>query len=77
MATLKRIWFDLNPQEKTAWQTFLRAADLTPDEHVDFTVGIFERMTYDGKIMAVPTNFAAACVYYNTEMFADAGVEVL
>lgn len=33
-------------------------------------------MTYDGKIMAVPTNFAAACVYYNTEMFADAGVEV-
>jgi len=33
-------------------------------------------MTYDGKIMAVPTNFAAACVYYNTEMFEAAGVEV-
>ena len=41
-----------------------------------FTEGIFERMTYDGDIYAVPTNFAAACVYYNTEMFADAGVEV-
>lgn len=48
MATLKRIWFDLNPQEKTAWQTLLRAADLTPDEHVDFTVGIFE----DGALLA-------------------------
>ncbi len=48
MATLKRIWFDLNPQEKTAWQTLLRAAELTPDEHVDFTVGIFE----DGALLA-------------------------
>ena len=59
------------------------AADLTDilenqeaDWYASFTDGIFERMTYDGKIMAVPTNFAAACVYYNTEMFADAGVEV-
>ena len=59
------------------------AADLTdilqkdnPDWYGSFTDGIFERMTYDGKIMAVPTNFAAACVYYNTEIFKDAGVEV-
>lgn len=41
-----------------------------------FTEGIFERLTYDGKIMAVPTNFAAACVFYNTEMFEEVGVEV-
>ncbi|MDF2612012.1 MAG: extracellular solute-binding protein family 1 [Lachnospiraceae bacterium] len=41
-----------------------------------FTDGIFERMTYDGKIYAVPTNFAAALVFYNTEMFKNAGVEV-
>jgi len=59
------------------------AADLTDilenqeaDWYASFTDGIFERMTYDGKIMAVPTNFAAACVYYNTEMFEAAGVEV-
>ena len=59
------------------------AADLTDilqnqeaDWYATFTDGIFERMTYDGKIMAVPTNFAAACVYYNTEMFTEAGVEV-
>ena len=45
------------------------AADLTPiltgdeaDWYATFTDGIFERMTYDGKIMAVPTNFAAAYV---------------
>lgn len=59
------------------------AADLTDiltnqeaDWYGTFTDGIFERMTYDGKIYAVPTNFAAACVYYNTEMFETAGIEV-
>ena len=41
-----------------------------------FSGGIFERLTYDGQIMAIPTNFAAACCFYNTEMFAAAGVEV-
>lgn len=59
------------------------AADLTDilqkqnaDWYKSFTDGIFERVTYDGKIYSVPTNFAAACVYYNTEMFKEAGVEV-
>lgn len=42
----------------------------------NFTDGIFERITYDDKIMAVPTNFAAACVFYNTDIFKKAGVEV-
>ncbi len=57
-------------------------ADLTPileaneEWYNSFTDGIFEGMTYDGKIMAVPTNFAAACVYYNTEMFEEVGVDV-
>lgn len=58
------------------------AADLTgilkeqeSEWYATFTDGIFERLTYDGKIMAVPTNFAAACVYYNTEIFTEVGVE--
>ena len=46
------------------------------DWYGTFTDGIFERITYDGKIMAVPTNFAAACVFYNTDIFKEAGVEV-
>lgn len=46
------------------------------DWYNTFTNGIFERMTYDGKIYAVPTNFAAALVFYNTEMFANAGAQV-
>ena len=46
------------------------------DWYAAFTDGIFERLTYDGKIMAVPTNYAAACVYYNTEIFEEVGVEV-
>ena len=57
------------------------AADLTDiltnqeaEWYETFTEGIFERMIYDGKIMAIPTNFAAACVYYNTEIFEEAGV---
>ena len=59
------------------------AADLTPilkgkerEWYDSFTTGIFERLTYDGKIMAVPTNFAAALVFYNTELFDRAGVRV-
>lgn len=59
------------------------AADLTDilhnqetDWYQTFTEGIFERITYDGKIMAVPTNFAAACVFYNTEIFEKTGADV-
>lgn len=40
-----------------------------------FTEGIFENITYDGKIYAVPTNFAAALVFYNTEIFEEVGVQ--
>ena len=57
------------------------AADLTDiltnqekDWYDTFTDGIFEKITYDDKIMAVPTNFAAACVFYNIELFDQAGV---
>ena len=57
------------------------AADLTDilnneekDWYGTFSDGIFEKITYDGKIMAVPTCFAAACVFYNTEIFEEAGV---
>lgn len=59
------------------------AADLTDilknqekDWYDTFTGGIFEKITYDGKIMAVPTCFAAACVFYNKDMFAKAGASV-
>lgn len=50
--------------------------DANPEWRDSFSGGIFERLTYDGKIMAIPTNFAAACCFYNTEMFEKAGVEV-
>lgn len=46
------------------------------DWYATFTDGIFDSLTYDGKIMGVPTCFAAACVYYNTKMFDEVGVEV-
>jgi raffinose/stachyose/melibiose transport system substrate-binding protein len=35
---------------------------------------VFTQQTYDGKIYAVPLNTAAACCFYNTEMFDKAGV---
>ena len=57
------------------------AADMTDilnneekDWYGTFSDGIFEKITYDGKIMAVPTCFAAACVFYNTEIFEQAGI---
>lgn len=39
--------------------------------------GAFSQQTYDGKIYAVPLNIAAACVFYNTEMFEAAGVTTM
>ncbi len=39
--------------------------------------GAFSQQTYDGKIHAVPLNIAAACVFYNTEMFANAGIDTM
>ena len=57
------------------------AADMTDilnneekDWYGTFSDGIFEKITYDGKIMAIPTCFAAACVFYNTEIFEEAGI---
>lgn len=39
--------------------------------------GAFSQQTYDGKIYAVPLNIAAACVFYNTEMFEEAGITTM
>ncbi len=39
--------------------------------------GAFSQQTYDGKIYAVPLNIAAACVFYNTEMFEAAGISTM
>ena len=35
---------------------------------------VFAQQTYDGKIYAIPLNTAAACVFYNKEIFEKAGV---
>ena len=37
---------------------------------------VFAQQTYDGQIYAVPLNIAAACVFYNKEIFEEAGVDV-
>ncbi len=37
---------------------------------------VFTQQTYNGKIYAVPLNTAAACCFYNTEMFEKAGAKV-
>lgn len=50
--------------------------DENPDWYASFSGGVFDKQTYDGKIYAVPTNMAAACVFYNTEIFEKAGAEV-
>ena len=37
---------------------------------------LFSQMTYDDQIYAVPLNIAAACVFYNKDIFEEAGAEV-
>ena len=60
------------------------AADLTDYIKADGWIdtfnggeGAFSQQTYDGKIYAVPLNIAAACVFYNTEMFEAAGITTM
>lgn len=60
------------------------AADLTDDLKADGWLdtfnggeGAFSQQMYDGKIYAVPLNIAAACVFYNTEMFEKAGISTM
>lgn len=60
------------------------AADLTSYVKADGWIdtfnggeGAFSQQTYDGKIYAVPLNIAAACVFYNTEMFEAAGISTM
>lgn len=57
------------------------AADLTPYLDAEWKGSftgdsVFTQMTYGDGIYAVPLNIAAACVFYNTEMFQKAGCEV-
>ena len=37
---------------------------------------VFAQQTYDDKIYAVPLNIAAACVFYNKDMFKETGCDI-
>jgi multiple sugar transport system substrate-binding protein len=37
--------------------------------------GTVKEFTYDGKLYAIPANFATLSLYYNKKLFADAGIE--
>ncbi len=56
------------------------ALDLTSYLNADsawkssFNNGVFSRTTREGKIMAIPLNIAAACCFYNTEIFKECGI---
>ncbi len=57
------------------------AADLTPYLDAEWKGSfsgdaVFAQQTYDGRIYAIPLNIAAACVFYNKEMFEEAGAAV-
>lgn len=40
---VQRLWLELNPSAKAAWQTLLRQSGLIPDAQVDYVVGIYEQ----------------------------------
>ena len=48
--------------------------DADPDWKNSFSGGMFDRITYGDDIYGVPTNFAAALCFYNTELFEKAGI---
>lgn len=41
----------------------------------NFKEGVFSNFTIDGKIYAAPFQVTNTCVFYNTELFAQAGIE--
>lgn len=47
-----------------------------PEWYDSFYEGMFDQLTYDGKIMAIPINFASINVFYNKEIFRKAGVSI-
>lgn len=40
---VQRLWLELNPPVKRAWAALLTQAGLTPDDQVDYTVGIYDQ----------------------------------
>ncbi len=49
--------------------------DADPEWKDSFAGGMFDRVTYGDDIYGIPTNFAAACCFYNTELFEKAGID--
>lgn len=39
-----------------------------------FQAGMADQLTFDGKQWAIPIQFAASCMFFNTELFTQAGV---
>ncbi len=50
--------------------------DADEDWKASFTDGIFSLCTFDEKIYGIPINYAASCVFYNTELFEQANAQI-
>lgn len=48
--------------------------DADPDWAATFLEGMGDQVTFDGKQYAIPVQFAVSAVFYNTELFDQAGV---
>ena len=68
-------WDDLEASEDNITKGFAEVIDRFNEDY-DGIYHVFAQQTYDGEIYAVPLNIAAACVFYNKDMFEEAGVDV-
>src|SRR5690554_2509011 len=69
MFTLKRLWLDRDPVAREQWQDLMRRSNLTSDENLDYTVGV-----YDGDTLAASGSFeqniikcVSVCQTYQSE----------
>lgn len=46
-----------------------------PEWRERFKEGVFDHLTFDGKIYAIPTSINVAALFYNTQIFAEYGLE--
>jgi len=54
------------------YQGFLEANDIDPN---DYFPQPLEAFTYDGALQCMPQNISSLVIYYNTDLFSEAGLE--
>lgn len=76
---IRRIWLDRDQRGRQQWSDFLTRADLIPDDHLDYTIGIYdqEKLIGTGSIFQNILKCIAIDFSYQNENLLSKIVQVL